>query len=669
MTSITLKAFRPEVPRRLDRLLDPNQASVARNCKLTAGRIDPLLAPLINTVLPDPVRSMARYRVFRNDAWVENWLTWAYPVDFIMSPLSNDQEGRFYFCGDSIEPRMSNYAAAIDAAAPYPAAWYALGVAAPATAVGVAVAGGSGAVEARAYVYTYVTALGEESGPSPVSTLVTGFTNGTWNLSGMQVAPPNVGIVTAATALPTSGRVEVTLDTVFGIEQYSTLTFSGVVGMTDLNGSWRLMSVNPLTKKVQVVLETAQTYASGGAWTRNAPHNLVGMTKRIYRTNGDAGSYFFVAGGIAVAVTTYADTKLGSALGEVLPTLDTLVPPGNLTSMVSLPNGCMAGIAGNELCLSDPYVPYSWPIGNRYSFSGNGVALVAMGNSVMVMTDDFPILFVGSDPSAMSPTTMQTYAPCITKHGVVDVGGGCIYPSYDGLWLVSPSQAANITKKLYRVEDWRRLNPGSFRAEFFDGKYIASRSNGVVRDLFILDVDEPDGVVVSSVDADSLYRSDQDGELFLSKGNTIYKWDSDTERPLISEWVSATVQMPKPINFAVAQVYADFGKPVESPVSSNAANQALILADQYGGSINDDEVLLREVNGSSITAVIDGAKRVQFTLYCDDVAVFSKEVDSTMPFTLPAGFLYETFKLGITTGVGVYSASIATSTAELRKTS
>ncbi|MDV7391413.1 hypothetical protein RZS08_08680, partial [Arthrospira platensis SPKY1] len=196
------------------------------------------------------------------------------------------------------------------------------------------------------------------------------------------------------------------------------------------------------------------------------------MTKRIYRSAGTAGQFLFVDE-IPVAQTTYADTKATTALGESLATLNTLPPPKNLTNLISLPNGCLVGLAGNELCFSDPYMPYSWPMGNRYSFSGRGVAIVAAGNSVIVLTDSFPILFAGSDPEAMSPAVMETYAPCVSKRGMVDVGGGCLYPSFDGLWIAAPGRVENLTKRLYREEEWSRLGPSSFDAAFHDGQYYA----------------------------------------------------------------------------------------------------------------------------------------------------------------------------------------------------
>lgn len=59
-----------------------------------------------------------------------------------------------------------------------------LGVPTPTVAPGVAVAGGSGTVTTRSYVYTFVNAFDEEGPPSP-PTVVSGFQNGVWNITGM----------------------------------------------------------------------------------------------------------------------------------------------------------------------------------------------------------------------------------------------------------------------------------------------------------------------------------------------------------------------------------------------------------------------------------------------------------------------------------------------------
>ena len=668
MTAVNIKAFRGQIPRVSERLLQPNNAARALNCKITAGSLDPLagLEQVYSAGLS--VKTIYRYRAFRSGVFEDNWLTWSEDVDVVPSPNANDPFGRFYFSSDSYEPRMSAYDLAINTV-PYPTAWYALGVPAPTVAPTVTVSG-SGPNESRSYVYTYATVYGEESPPSPPSALVNSHSSGIWTVASMQTAPPNAGTITAATSI-SSDVVRVTLNTVFGIAQFDTLTFADIVGMTSLNGSFRVQSVDTATNQITVSLTTVQTYTSGGTWTRNSAFNTTGMVKRIYRTVGTSGTFLFVAE-IPVATTSYADTVVAADLGEELPTADSSPPPKNLVSLISLPNGCLAGIAGNELCFSDPYMPYSWPIRNRYAFSGVGVASIAASNSVIVLTETFPILYTGSDPEAMSGSTLETYAPCVAKRGVVDIGGGALYPSFDGLWLVSTQQVQCITRKLYREEEWSRLNPATFDAVYHDGQYYAYYDGQDNSRIVVLDVNEPDSIVEVDETVDSMYRNELDGKLYVAKGEILFEWDVDSGRYYESDWQSVDMQFPSPVKFAAVQIHADFGALVPVDTSQLTANEALIALgpDAVAGHLNGMELLSTEINGSFIVPVeLDTERRVQFTLYDNEVPVYTKNVTSAKFFRLPAGFSSEVYAVGLSSSIKVYSVTVAESVAELSVTS
>lgn len=667
MTAINFKPFRGEIPRLNDRLLKPNYATRALNCKISSGALEPIAGlglVLSTTIVP---RTVFRYRVFRNDAYEENWLLWDSDVDVVPSLNANDVLGRFYFTGENMEPRMSSYETAI-ASAPYPTAWFQLGVHAPTAAPSLSiVATGSGAQEYRSYVYTYVTQFGEESPPSPPSAVLQSYANSTWRVSGMQVAPTNSGTVSSITDL-NNGRVRVTLNTVFGLEQYDTLTLAGVSGMTDANGSFRILDVNTASNYVEIPLDTMQTYTSGGTWTKNAPHNTAGMTKRLYRTVSTSGLFLFVAE-IPVAQTSYDDTVAETALGEQLPTADHATPPKNLKSLGTLPNGCLFGLAENELCLSEPYQPYSWPVANRYSFAGRGIMAVPAGNSIIVLTDTYPILYTGSDPAGMGGSTMETYAPCVAKRGVTNIGGAVLYPSFDGLWLASPSSVSRVTKDLYREEEWAHLNPETFDAAFHDGQYYAAYRGVDDDNIFVLNLAEADSVAEINDWVDNLYRNELDGRLYVSKGTKLYVWDEDGGSNYEADWVSADIQLGQPTNFAVAQVHADFGSIVPVDTSQLTINEATVAAgaDAVAGHLDGHELLAFEINGSYIIPVeLDTAKRVQFTIYADKQPVFTKNVSSDKPFRLPGGYKTELVNVGVNASVKTYSITIAETVDELK---
>lgn len=670
MAVISIQAFRGMVPRMSKRLLQQNQAQKALNCRITAGRLDPVRKPSLvsTTTLSGSIATIFRYRHFVDGEPVDNWLSWLEDVDVVPSLLANDGRGVFYFTSDGFEPRVSNYAMAVAGSA-YPNAWFALGVPSPTTAPSVAPTGGTGPAESRSYAYTFVTAWGEESGPSPASSVVSGNSDGSWAISAMQTAPPNSGTVVGALAnTPISGRVTIELNTVFGLDAHESITLTGVVGMTDINGQHRLISVDAAAKKVVVAKITAQVYASGGSWARVSPLNTTGMVKRIYRTAGTNPAFLFVAE-VPVASTTYTDTISGTALGEVIATASTLPPPKNLTSLRALPNGCLVGLSGNEVCFSEPYVPYSFPIANRYSFSGIGVDLVPAGNSVIVLTDGMPILFTGSDPQAMSPTTIETYAPCVSKIGVADVGGGALYPSFDGLWLVTPGGAKKITQGLYRDKEWQEMRPETFRAEFLDGQYIAHHQTGGTGRILMVDINEPDSVVEVEDDVDAMHLNEFDGNLYVTKGNQIYLWDGDENNNYSSDWLSKSFQLAKPETFACAQVFAEFGDIAPVDTSAQVANAALMAGVWAGsGEIASAEFLAAEIAGSLLTPVVlNQEKKVQFTVLVNDVPLYSRNVTSSKPFRLPTGYMSDVASIQLQASVPTFSVAMASSIEELRE--
>lgn len=668
MTGIAISAFRGEVPKRSERLLAENYAQSARNCKISSGRIDPIKGlQLVHTSLAASIASMYRYR--HQDLY--NWLVFDGIVDVSRSPVVSDSLGRFYFTGDG-EPRMSTYADAITGAGPYPVGWYVLGVTSPVTAMSIAVTGGVGANEDRAYVYTFKTAYGEESGPSP-ATLKTGKVDGSWDITGMDAAPPNSGTISAAVKdTPLPGQVEVTLDTVFGLAAHEEVTFAGVSGMTDLNGTFALVSVDSATNKVVVALETTQTYSAGtDTWARVAPHNTMGMKKCIYRTVGTNTDYKLVTE-IAVATTSYSDTIPAAtvSLNAGITTLDTLPPPKNMHSLVLLANNALAGLAGNEFCISEQGKPYSWPTSNRYSFPGTGIALSATGNSAIILTDGFPHVATATVPEAASISKIpgEMLAPCVSKRGVVDTGSGALYPSHDGLYLATPGGVVNLTATLFTLAEWQTMMPATFKAAFFDGMYLAEHQTSTTNRILMINIKEPDSITECDETADAIYSNPWDGHLYIGKANKIFQWDADNTNRYVAVWKSKEHQLGRPQNLSVAQVHANYDELVEVNNDILNANTAL-LADvaNVNGEIACAEVGVYEVAASAILPVpVQTAGYVQFTLIRDGVSVFSKLVTSSAPFRLPPGKKSDRYTAQIASSVGVHSINMAQGMEELR---
>lgn len=670
MTGIAITAFRGAVPRTSDRLLQPNQATQALNCKITSGRLDPLkgLGLVHTSDIEGVIATMYRYR----HLGVDNWLVWDRVVDVTRSPVAQDSLGRFFYTGDG-EPRMSTYADAITGGGPYPTGFYVLGVTPPVTAMAITVVGGAAADESRGYVYTFVTRYAEESGPSP-ATLKTGKPDGSWNITLMDAAPPNSGTVSNAVAnTPSAGFVTVTQDSTFGLVAGEFVTYAGVVGMTSLNGKHKVVSVSGAN--AVVALATAQVYAAGAdTWARVAPHNTTGMVKRIYRTIGTNTDYKFVAE-IPVANTTYNDTIPSAtvSLNNGISTLDTLVPLKNLHSLVLLANGALAGAAGNQLCLSEAGKPYSWPLAFRYTIPFNIIALVPAGNSVIIMTDGFPYGADTTVPEAATPFKIpgDTFSPCVSKQGVVDIGSGAVYPSRDGLYVATTGGARNITELLYTEEEWRKLQPATFKAAFYDSRYYAMHDSpgAELSAMFMLHTKEPDSTVAFSERVDAIYTNPWDSRLYVAKANLVYQWDEDDNNRYLTYWQSKENQLGRPVNLSVAQVHARYSdiRPVNNSILD--VNTALLAdVNNVNGEIACAEVGVYEIAGSALLPVpAETPGSVQFTLLRDGVPVYTKQVTSSDAFLLPGDEKSDVYGVQIASSIPVYSVNMAQGMAELKQ--
>jgi hypothetical protein len=191
MTAIKIDNFAGIAPRMSARLLPYNGAATAANCKLLSGE----LRGLRETQLLHDFANAAISRAWRLPATVgaplplgssDFWVGFTDPnVDFVRTPVLEDSFERYYWTSDSTRlggAPQYNTRARIQASSPS----FLLGVPAPVGALTVTPPTGTDL--SRSYIYTFVSAYGEESAPSP-ATVATG-TAGTWTLNGFDTAPP-----------------------------------------------------------------------------------------------------------------------------------------------------------------------------------------------------------------------------------------------------------------------------------------------------------------------------------------------------------------------------------------------------------------------------------------------------------------------------------------------
>ena len=438
---------------------------------------------------------------------------------------------------------------------------------------------------------------------------------------------------------------------------------------------------NRLTCKSGQLVDLTGMNTSAGASYPN-------ITKaRIYRSLAGATTtaWRFVKE-ISLGASSQAENVQDSLLGELLASTNYLPPPSDLAGLVAHPGGFLVGFRKNELYMSEPYRPHAWPYGYVYAVPTDIVGVGIAGDSIVVLTRDFPYVFSGSSPTAMRRTKFPERQPCLSRRGIVSFEGGVIFPSPDGLYMISGEQSGQLlTRDILTKGDWYAYRPAEMHAVIMDQKYYGFYKTAVVDGVatgraIALDLAEPQakftefdlychGAFVVP-DTDTLYFSRKVGG-----ANAIQQWEGESTR-LYYTWRSK-VFPTWPTNFGAAQVISDL-TPILSPeevaqmkaarAARVAANQALIDNALDSGGLGEDEYGALDVAGSlleAVGAVLSDESAIAFKLYVDGVLRHQQSVVDDEPFALPAGYVGRELQVEVTGNAPVKQINVATSVPEL----
>jgi hypothetical protein len=415
-----------------------------------------------------------------------------------------------------------------------------------------------------------------------------------------------------------------------------------------MNASWKLESVVGNTVTIRMPNPGTITDAVG-LMTRDAPHNLTGMMKRIYRSVTVAGvtTYYFIKEVTAATASTNDD--VGSTVGEPLTTELWAQPPTDLQGIKNLPSGALVGFRENELCFSEPYAPYAWPRPYRLTTDFKIVGIGVFGTSVIVTTEGTPYVASGNVPAAMTMTKVDQNWPCLSKRGVVEMESGVAWPAPQGLAMIGVEGPRLITDQFYTYAEWQLLNPSSFSATYYDRRYYAGYQ--ITSDQFGVFVLDPEGLTYRmSPHIAGAWTDKTSGSMYVLQDGNIQQWEADQAYRLPAVWKSKEITLPVPTNLAVARIEGEFfATEAEAQayaaaiVEQNAANAVLMLGD-VDGAANEVPLNTYSLNGSAVTPdylVGNGvAKQATFELYINGDLEYSTTVNRTQTFRLPAGKKY-----------------------------
>lgn len=534
MVAVNINSFGGMIPALDDRKIPDNAATVSRNVFLYDGNLKGMRAPRYLRDVPTGTTYTYRLPDDYGGASQSNddniWLDFVNAqTDVVRAPVFGDTFDRYYWASSTLPP-MYNTRARIAASSP---AWL-LGIPQPSAAPGVAVAGGSGLTISRAYVYTYVSAYGEEGPPSD-ATVVTGFINGTWNLTWTMPLSTDRGInrnlttvrvyrtvtsdagvatyfLVAEFTMPTAAYADVLSDdTVSSHAQLE--TFSWTEPPSDLQGfcampngiiaSWRN---NELWFS-----EPYRPHAWPAAYVLTVPFPIVGL--------GIVGQT------LVVCTTGYPMTASGvNPLYITTSTLTTFEPCTSRESILSAPEGV-------------------------YYASPNGLVLVNPGQAGVVTRD------------LITPDKWAEYTPDrfkAARFGAAYYGFGA---AFGGVFDDNTFETDNTFVSLDETD----------------------ARNGVLIDT--RDVRVAFNLLSSDVSMLGVMNDAWSNDLFLIHDNQLY-WidnkDSDPEFEVYL-WRSKLFHSPKKQNFGAIKVY--FTVPSTTPAQAPERNNTLIqelAEDQYG---------------------------------------------------------------------------------------
>jgi hypothetical protein len=381
---------------------------------------------------------------------------------------------------------------------------------------------------------------------------------------------------------------------------------------------------------------------------------------RIYRTNASTtgAEYQYVGQFNATTHTfgtdTFTDDVADADLGEVLSTEFTEAPPTGLTGLIGLSNGIFAGFVGNELYLSDLYLPHSWPDEYVLSFDYDIVGLGYLGTNIIVLTEGIPYMVTGFTPDTMQKQRLNGFYPCRSKMSIVNSPFGVLFTSHEGLILIDHNGPRNVTFDYVTPSDWEDFEPETMRGTFYNGKYFGFYSS-TNEGTFVLDVQNN---ILSTVAKyyQAAYQEVAEGIMYVIRAEDttmIRQWEGNYYNYLYYQWKSKKFLLPQDMGFTCAQVIVDAEErdAVEDAIGDDGvleAANAVVWATgdlqdsfNYGSGPTETELDMafntEEFNGSALfsTRSLSFSTYIQFQLYIDNVLVFTKNIDNDRVFRLP----------------------------------
>lgn len=284
--------------------------------------------------------------------------------------------------------------------------------------------------------------------------------------------------------------------------------------------------------------------------------------KRIYRamTSASGATELYFVAEINLTDGAFQHDLATHPIAEAITTKEFDPVPSGLRGLTGMPNGIMAGFAGKELFFCEPYQPHAWPGAYSLALTDTIIGLAAFGTTLAVLTTGQPYIVQGMHPEAMAMQKMEQPFPCLSKQGIVDMGYSAIFPSTDGLVMVSEQGAHLISKGLWTREQWLAMQPTTIQAARFGQSYgftFTPPAGGPARHIILIEQggDQP-AVLRASEQPAGLYTHIESGQTYLLSGNrrSVQAFDAPGAPKKSYHWRSKPWRLPHETSFGAIRI-------------------------------------------------------------------------------------------------------------------
>lgn len=123
------------------------------------------------------------------------------------------------------------------------------------------------------------------------------------------------------------------------------------------------------------------------------------------------------------------------------------------------------------VCFSDINLPYSWPLAYQYTVKDDIVGIALTGNTLVVLTTGSPWVISGTAPESMSVTSLSSPYACVSADSICTLGSTAYFATHTGICAITEGSTAvtPLTDMWFSHEEWKKLNPSTARMVAHDG--------------------------------------------------------------------------------------------------------------------------------------------------------------------------------------------------------